>query len=405
MTTNLSLRHIICSSLAICLAFAAAGFQAESVLAEPVLAEQSKDPKVLEKQLKDLEIEINKFRQMLDTTSGERSKLEKNLQTNEQSINELMKKIETIQQQLQQGANKVSSLRRNQADLETARQGQQTYLARQIRAAYEMGNQPFIKVLLNQEDPNQLHRMLTYYGYFNRARAEQIDHYRATIAELEQVTLALDAENQLLTDNRSRLLDEEQRLQLSRRDKQQNLAGLNREIAAAGTEIKKLSQSRQALEGLLTRIKDSVLALSSPAVAVSFTRSKGKMQLPVAGTILNGYGSQRANANLKWNGIFIAANEGEPAYAIHYGRVVFSDWLRGFGLLMIISHGEGYMSLYGHNQVLYRETGDWVQAGENIATVGDSGGQGQMGLYFEIRDGGKPTNPQQWCQTRKRRTT
>jgi septal ring factor EnvC (AmiA/AmiB activator) len=398
MKTNLTVSSILSIGLALCLALPAAFSHAEQ---SP--AAQSKDPKVLEKQLKDLEIEINKFKQMLETTSGERSKLEKNLQTNEQSINELMKKIETIQQQLTKGENKVSTLRRDQSGLETARQAQQTYLVRQIRAAYEMGNQPFMKVLLNQEDPNQLDRMLTYYDYFNRARAEQIDRYRATIAELEQVTQAIETENQLLTDNRAKLLDEEQRLQLTRRDKQQNLAGLNKEIAAAGTEIKKLSQNRQALEALLSRINDSVLALSSPAEAATFASSKGKMQLPVAGTILNRYGSQRANAKLKWNGIFIAANEGDPVYAIHYGRVVFSDWLRGFGLMIIISHGEGYMSLYGHNQVLYRETGDWVQAGESIATVGDSGGQSQMGLYFEIRNSGKPTNPQQWCQTRKSR--
>jgi len=363
----------------------------------------SKDPAALERQLQALETEINKFRQMLNATSGERSKLEETLQSNEESINDLLKEIDTIQKQLTQGENKVGVLRRQQSGLETAQHEQQDYLIQQIRAAYEIGSQPYMKVLLNLEDPNELNRMLTYFDYFNRARAEQIAKYRATITQLDTVKGLLEIENQALADNRARVVEQKQSLQGIRRDKQVTLSQLNKEIKATGGEIKKLSQSRQELEALLASINQRIEALPSAVDAASFASRRGKMTLPVAGTIVNRYGSQRSNAKLKWNGVFIAADQGQPVEAIHYGRVVFSDWLRGFGLMIIISHGEGYMSLYGHNQVLYKETGDWVSAGDNIAAVGDSGGQSQTGLYFEIRQSGKPTNPQQWCQVRSQR--
>jgi septal ring factor EnvC (AmiA/AmiB activator) len=260
-----------------------------------------------------------------------------------------------------------------------------------------------MKVLLNLEDPDKVDRMLTYYDYFNKARAEQIQQYRATIEQLATVKQLLESENRALVDNRARVVEQKQSLQNVRHDKQVTLRQLNQEIVSTGGEIKKLTQNRQELETLLANINLSIEALPSAVDAATFASRRGRMTLPIAGTIVNRYGSQRSSAKLTWNGVFIAADQGEPVQAIHYGRVVFSDWLRGFGLMIIISHGEGYMSLYGHNQVLYKETGDWVSAGDNIAAVGDSGGQSQMGLYFEIRQSGKPTNPQQWCQQKKQR--
>lgn len=361
------------------------------------------DPAALEKKLQTLETEINKFRKMLDATSGERSKLEQTLQSNEESINDLLKEIDSIQQQLTRGENKIGVLRREQSDLEAAQHKQQDYLVQQIRAAYEIGTQSYMKVLLNLEDPDQVDRMLTYYDYFNRARAEQIQQYRATIEQLDSVKRLLETENRALVDNRARVVEQEQSLQIVRSDKQVTLRQLNREIASTGGEIRKLSQSREELESLLANINLNIEALPSAVDAASFASRRGMMELPINGTIVNRYGSRRSNAKLTWNGVFITAEQGEPVQAIHYGRVVFSDWLRGFGLMIIVSHGEGYMSLYGHNQVLYKETGDWVSAGDNIAAVGDSGGQSQMGLYFEIRQSGKTKNPQQWCQQRKQR--
>ena len=173
-------------------------------------------------------------------------------------------------------------------------------------------------------------------------------------------------------------------------------------LAAPETLENRIKDQRN-LEDLLNRIAEGVVNLPTQGDTIAFSSRKGSLLMPVSGTIKSRYGSRRGDGKLKWDGVVISAATGDPVHAVHYGRVVFSDWLRGFGLLMIISHGEGYMSLYGHNQVLYRETGDWVTAGEVIAAVGDTGGQLEAGLYFEIRNGGKPTNPQQWCKVRNRR--
>lgn len=397
LTGQIRTRSARCLSLLIGLGLSLLLASAMSSAAKP------QDPKLLEQQLKSLEAEITKFQQLLSKTQSERSSLESNLQNNEKAINNLLRKIEDLQQELDHGEKKIAELRREQAELEQARAQQQVYLAKQIRAAYEIGQQPYMKVLLNQEDPNQLDRMLNYYQYFNQARAEQIARYRGTLEQLAEVTASLETENLARQESHSQLVTQRQQLQLAQAEKQATLVALNREITATGSEIQKLSQNRQVLEDLLEKINANIVALASPAATVSFESRKGQMLLPVAGAILNSYGSQRSNAKLKWSGVLIEAKEGDPVYAIHYGRVVFSDWLRGFGLLMIISHGDGYMSLYGHNQVLFRETGDWVNAGENIASVGDSGGQSQVGLYFEIRHSGKPTNPQNWCKVRSKR--
>jgi septal ring factor EnvC (AmiA/AmiB activator) len=368
-----------------------------------VAAESVQDPQQLQEQIRNLEAEIKKFQETLNTTRDARAELEEKLESNEKAISDLLKKIEQLQQKLDEGKDRISSLRRKQGDLEKARTEQQSLIARQIRAAYEIGNQEYLKVVLNQEDPNQLARMLTYYDYFNRARAGQIERYRHTIVSLEQVTQEIVARNLALEADRLALKAEKSSLESTRAEKQKTLVALNQEIQRTGSEIDTRRKDRERLEALLERITAGAVNLPTPADTVPFASRKGKLLLPIAGAVTNRFGSPRNSGKLRWNGVFIAAERGQPVFAVHYGRVVFSDWLRGFGLLLIIDHGDGYMSLYGHNQVLYRETGDWVSAGDTIATVGDSGGQNRSGLYFEIRHAGKPADPQLWCQARPKR--
>jgi len=369
----------------------------------PVNAEQETDQAELEKKLQQLESEIIKFKEMLDKTRGEKSSLESNLEYNEKNINNLLKKIQDIESDLTRGEDRIGRLLDEEKELQLAKAEQQQYIAIQIRAAYKIGNQEYLKVLLNQEDPSQISRMLTYYDYFNRARAEQIRAYSQTIEQLQNVTNLIESENQILANNRLKLQLERSELVLVQAKKRKVLVALNKEISTTGMEIEKLVADRLQLEQLIQRIQAGISNLPTPADVVPFESLKGQLLLPVAGQISQRYGNRRNAGKLRWSGLLINAAEGEPVYAVHYGRVVFSDWLRGFGLLMIINHGEGYMSLYGHNQVLYRETGDWVTAGETIATVGDSGGQNKPGLYFEIRVAGKTADPQLWCLARSKR--
>ncbi len=367
------------------------------------VAQDDIDQAQIEAKLKELEAEISKYKELLQSTEGEKSDIEATLEKNEKGISDLINKIEDIEKELDTNQDKVSSLESRQSELLGAKEEQQYYIEQQIRAAYEIGNQEYLKVLLNQEDPGEMARMLTYYDYFNEARAAQINNYNEVLIELDRVTLALTEQMTVLQENRLALDIQRQNLSAAQREKQATLRALIAQIKSTGSEITKLTEDQGRLEQLLDKLQNSLANIPTPGDATPFSNMRGKLVLPVAGKISHKFGHRRNQGKMKWQGVFIDAPEGDPVYAVHYGRVVFSDWLRGFGLLMIISHGEGYMSLYGHNQVLYRETGEWVTAGDVIATVGDSGGQNQTGLYFEIRIDGKPNNPQQWCIARDQR--
>lgn len=366
------------------------------------LTSPSKSPKQIAQELEALEAEISKFKEMLKTTKGARSELEQELEKNEKTINNTIKKIDGIEQDLKVGKDKIGQYSKQQNKLLAHRDDQQIHLKAQIRASYQLGNQPYLKVLLNQEDPHKLSRMLTYYDYMSEARTKRIKDYNLTLAELEQITEQLEYQSAKLSLDRQSLGTERRALESEQKDRQATIKSLNFQITRAGTRLENRLKDQKHLEELLARIAEGVINLPTQSDTIAFSSRKGNLLMPVSGAIKNRYGSRRGDGKLKWDGVIITANTGDPVHAVHYGRVVFSDWLRGFGLLLIISHGEGYMSLYGHNQVLYRETGDWVTAGEIVATVGDTGGQLESGLYFEIRNEGKPTNPQQWCKTRNR---
>jgi len=362
----------------------------------------TKSPEDIKKELQALEAEISKFKEMLETNKGTRSALESELEQNEKSINSTIKKINDIERNLKEGKEKIGQYSRQQSKLLAQRDEQQAHLKNQIRASYQLGNQPYLKVLLNQEDPNKLSRMLTYYHYMSEARAERIENYNVTLTELDRITGLLERQTTQLDSDRQFLNVQRNSLESEQKERQATISSLNREITQTDSRLANRVKDQKYLEELLARIAAGAINLPTQGDTAPFSSRKGDLLLPVSGTIKSKYGSRRGDGKLRWDGVVISAATGDPVHAVHYGRVVFSDWLRGFGLLVIISHGEGYMSLYGHNQLLYRETGDWVTAGEVIAAVGDTGGQLEAGLYFEIRNAGKPTNPQLWCKIRNR---
>ena len=372
----------------------------------PVLsaqAQQTEGQEEIEAKLKTLEKEISSYKKTLDSTQGQKSEIETVLERNEKGINKLINEIGTIEKDLNNTSDKVSSLTGKQKELLSVKSEQQHYIKQQVKAAYEIGNQEYLKVLLNQEDPSEIARMLTYYDYFNQARSKQIESYNLTLSDLDRVTLELTGEAVVLESQRKALGTQQRNLAKVQKEKQITLQVLINQISTTGSALSKLEQNRGRLQQLLDKLQESLANLDAPRSTQLFAGMQGKLLLPVEGRIIHRFGNQRNQGKLKWHGILIDAAEGASVYAVHHGRVVFSDWLRGFGLLMIISHGEGYMSLYGHNQALFRETGDWVSAGEVIAAVGDSGGQDKTGLYFEIRIDGKPNNPQSWCVEREKR--
>jgi len=370
-------------------------------LSQPGFAQNASQSEELEAKIKAMEKEIREYKELLQGTQDQHSDLENDLEKTEKNVNELKQKVDSIETDLKQGEDKISALKNQQKELQAKKTEQQGYIEKQIQAAYKIGKQEYLKVVLNQEDPNEMSRMLTYYDYLNRARADEVNKFRETLTQLTEVAESIELANIQLTRNRRELDWQYEVLKLEQGKKEMLLQSLNQKIATTGGELTKLTKDRNRLEQLLKRIHEADIPIADNSVP--FKGMKGELLLPVSGIISQSFGADRKIGKMRWRGVFIAAPEGEPVRAIHYGRVVFSDWLRGFGLLLIVNHGQGYMSLYGHNQTITRETGDWVTAGETIATVGDTGGQNKTGLYFEIRIDGAPADSQLWCQVRDRR--
>jgi septal ring factor EnvC (AmiA/AmiB activator) len=272
-------------------------------------------------------------------------------------------------------------------------------LARQVRASYMTGRQELFKLLLSQESPAAVGRMLAYYDYYNRARSARIGAVAdelAKLAELESQTSRVEAELASLEGEQAR---EVAALERSRDERRAAVEKLDAEIRGGTAAVAKLRSEEKRLADLVVRLGE-VMAGFPIDTDQPFAQLKGKLPWPVQGRLAGDYGQPRAGGPVKWNGVLLEAAAGTPVRAVYHGRVAFADWLPGLGLLVIVDHGGGYLSLYGHNEALLKESGDWVDPGEPIAQVGDSGGQARAGLYFEIRHNGEPVNPNPWIARR-----
>ncbi len=268
-------------------------------------------------------------------------------------------------------------------------------LGQQIISAYQLGRESRLKLLLNQDSPARLSRMLAYYDYFSRAQADQIRELRVALATLDSMQVEIDLK---LTKLYALEIEQERALNLlqGRRDQRQLvLSGLAGQISSDEARLTELSRNRRDLEAILDRLSSVLKDIPTElGQYVSALEQRGTIPVPVKGRVLHAFGQSRVGG-LNWQGWFIEAERGTEVQAIAYGRVAFADWLRGYGLLMIIDHGDGIMSLYGHNETLLFEVGDWIQPGSMISTVGENHGSSQ-GLYFELRNKGKAVDPATW---------
>jgi septal ring factor EnvC (AmiA/AmiB activator) len=272
-------------------------------------------------------------------------------------------------------------------------------LARQVRSSYMAGREELTKLLLSQESPASLGRMLVYFDYYNRARSQRIAAVAGDLAQLEELdaaTARVEAELATLEAAQTR---EVAALEKSRDERRALVAKLDASVRDGAAAVAKLRAEEQRLADLVQRLSE-LMAGFPVDIDEPFAQSKGKLAWPVQGRIAGDYGQARGAGPVKWNGVLLEAAAGTPVRAVHRGRVAFADWLQGLGLLVIVDHGGGYMSLYGHNEALLKESGDWVEPGEPIAQVGDTGGQSRSGLYFEIRSNGEPVNPNAWMAKR-----
>ena len=273
---------------------------------------------------------------------------------------------------------------------------QRKALTDQLRAAYVNGRQEPLKVLLNQSDPAQLGRTLTYYGYLTRARAERLTDIGERLEHLNLLTERIDLEAQKLKDLEMAAARDVQRLAAARTQRAQTLAAVKATLKSRNDALAKLERDANALEQLIAELRRAIDEFP-PASAQPFQLSKGKLPWPVRGEVLARFGEPRAGGPLRWQGLLIGAERGTQVRAPYQGRVVYADWLPGLGLLIVLDHGGGYISLYGHNEQLYRRVGERVAPGEVLAAVGEAS-TGQPALYLEIRRGRQPLDPSAWLK-------
>ena len=352
-----------------------------------------------QKKLEQLRQQVSSLRQKMLDTRSRYGQLQNELQRLEQEIGALAKTLTESEKQLEAKHQTLDALQKRQQVQEQQLNLQRETLAKQIRAAYAIGRQDYLKILLNQEDPAKLGRVLTYYDYFNRARAAQIEQIHLILERIHALQTNIAEEKTALQALISQQTQQKQEVEKHYQERQVVLSDLAAALKTQENELTKLQEDKRHLASLLGLLKETSENLPDlPEDTPGFAKLKGKLSPPVAGEILHHYGSARGVGSLKWQGVVIAAQAGEPVRSVAAGRVVFADWLRNFGQLIILDHDQGYMSLYGYNQSLYKKTGEQVKDGEIIATAGESGGQQIPALYFEIRQQGNPVNPVVWLR-------
>jgi murein hydrolase activator len=353
-----------------------------------------------EAELRALRERIGRISEQVSRDALERDRLSGNLRAAELSLGQARGELGRANREYADRSARRASLAQTRMQQQQALVNERATLAAQLRVAYVIGREEPLKLLLNQQDPLHSGRLFAYYGYFGRARADQIAQIQAQVQRLEELDQQLQQQQTELARLKATQQQQMQQLERARNDRQQVLANLTAAARTREQSLARLKSQQADLEGLLRQLNRSLKSVAPPDNATVFGRSRGLLPWPVAGQLTAQFGDTRASG-VRWEGVVIATERDAPVTAVSAGRVVYADWLPGMGLLVIVDHGEGYMSLYGHNDRLLKAAGESVGSGEAIAAAGDTGGRAAPELYFEIRRGGRPVNPAPWFKARK----
>ncbi len=384
--------------------------------------------------LGDLQQKIQALKKELDNNQAAHKDAADALKDSEIAISQANKKLFEINQKQQQNKSTLVSLKKESLTLNEKLTVQQKQLSNLIRQQYVHGNQSYTKLLLQNQNPSHISRDIQYYSYIAKAHAKLIDDMQASLAKVKALNNETAATLQAVADLKAKQLAERKELVHQKQEKSKVVKSLSNQITAQRNQIKKLKRDEQNLSNLVQRLA-KIVAKKPPKIILNrktnpkksddlaaksnnqtiakneetptnayagsnFSALKGKLNLPVRGDVTNRFGASRSDTGVSWKGLFIRANEGSDVKSVASGRVVFADWMRGFGNLIIVDHGSGYMSLYGNNQAVLKKVGDEVDAGDNIAAVGNSGGNESNGLYYELRRASKPFDPLSWSVIR-----
>lgn len=372
-----------------------------SLLVFPLEAAEKKD-------LIELRARIEALTKELAESEESKSQAADALKESERAISNANRELAKLNAQLQESNKESARLKTQSRTLEAKIADGKSQLAAFLKQMHRSQQEEALKLLLEGGDVNVLSRELKYYSHLARARADFLQSVKTDLDALEQVTAALTEESAKIEQLKFEREREKTSLQEQRRERADLLRRLAKQIREQQNEISTLKQNETRLAQLIARLAKAIKPPKKPLESErvpgppddtsEFARLKGKLSLPVRGELNNRFGAPREDGTLTWKGLFIQAQSGALVKAIAAGKVVFADWLRGFGNLLIVDHGEGYMSLYGYNETLHRQVGDTIGAGDTIAEVGNSGGSADPGLYFEMRHQGKPFDPLTWVR-------
>ncbi|SFM65822.1 Septal ring factor EnvC, activator of murein hydrolases AmiA and AmiB [Ectothiorhodospira mobilis] len=344
---------------------------------------------------------IGRLQSRLEAARGERGRLEAALRASEKDLNRAGQALAQSEAELRKTQQRLEAVRVRADEARVRLQGHREILAALLRSAYQNGRGGPLKVLLQQEDPARLGRMMAYHRHYVHAREARIEATRQALAGLEQARAELQALQARQARQRAERTDRLKALEAARRKRAEAVAALEAEIEAAGERLQGLQAGRKALEELIETLDATLSDIPDRSLMDHpFAQRRGRLPFPTAGEVLRGFDEDGVtDGEHRRRGVILKADPGDPVHAVHPGRVAFADWMRGYGMLVILDHGDGYMTLYGDNETLYHSPGDWVQAGEVIARA--AGGGRREGTYFEIRHDGAPVNPLRWCDSKR----
>jgi len=368
--------------------------------------------------LEELHERLETLKKELGNTEEKHNEAADELKQSEQAISDANRKLYELNRQHQERSKSLDSLQQQKAALESTLQQQQKLLGEQLYQQYLNGQQSYLQIFLQQQDPNAIARNLQYFSYISRARAELISDMRENLDKVAELNEETAAELQQLADLKSAQEKERQELQSKKQERRKLLSKLSAQIKSQRGEIDKLKRDEKRLSELVKKLSRVIPkkkpapkkdpdrpvarneALPNSNISGNFAALRGKLNLPVRGDIINRFGDERKDTGVTWKGLFIRSPEGNEVKAVAPGTVVFADWLRGFGNLLIVDHGDDYMTLYANNQALLKTVGEEVKGGDTVASVGNSGGNEEAGLYFELRHQSKPLDPLRWSSVR-----
>jgi murein hydrolase activator len=379
--------------------------------------------------LGDIQQKIKQLKEELDNNQAAHKDATDALKDSETAISAANQKLHEINQQQNKNKNQLNTLKKQSLNLNEKLGMQQAQLSDLLRQQYMHGNQSYTQLILQDKNPSEIARDVKYFSYIAKAHAKVIDDMQGNLVKVKELNDKTASALQEVANLKAKQEAEKKTLVAQSREKSKVVKNLSSQIASQRNQIDKLKRDEKSLSNLVERLAKIVPPVkkhkkskkSAPDVdnedkdannktviannetlpsndfaGINFASLRGKLHLPVRGEVSNRFGASREDTGVSWKGLFIKSSEGSDVKSVADGRVVFADWMRGFGNLIIVDHGNGYMSLYGNNQAVLKHVGDEVDAGDTIASVGNSGGNESNGLYYELRKNSAPFDPLSW---------